>query len=781
MASKSTAGTTTRATASGRGNGRGGWNYPRRGKGPVHRWLPSWRVVLGTVLGLIAVVVGGVGAAYLSIQVPEPEEVALAETTTVYFADGTTPIGTLGEINRTIIDVSELPAYVGEAVVASEDRRFYSNAGVDPQGIARALWNNLRGGKRQGGSTLTQQYVENYLTGRKSGYVDKAKEALLALKVGQTMSKEQILDAYLNTIYFGRGAYGIEAAAQAYFGEKASDLTLSQSAMLAGIIPAPSAWDPAISPEQATKRWNRTLDYMVEEGMITQAERDAQVFPDVVERTQTNRYEGTNGYLLSMAVKELTEGEDAPFTSDELNGGGFDVVTTFDADIQAAAVATVEQDLPADHADNLKATLVSIDPSTGGVVALYGGADYLTEGLNRATQAVYQGGSTFKPFALVAALEEGMPLSTVYPSYTAMDVDGYVVNNYDSRDRGDINLVEATKDSVNSVYVQLNRDISAGGQPGEKLIETAVEAGLPEGTLGLVPVISNVLGNASPHAIDMATVFATYAAQGVRHDTHVVDHVLDREGGIVYEGPTQGERVFSEKVMADATFAMTKVASEGTASQVSELGRPVAGKTGSSNDYKSASFAGYIPQLATVVALYQPAEDGSEEPITPFGGYRPVAGGTVPADMWLSYMERVIDITHWDVVSFPEVTEDLEPVPGSTEPEEIEIPDVAGLSQDDAIAILTDAGFSVFPREEFSDLAVGTVIRTEPSGGTAPWGSGVTIVVSKGPEPAPSPTPEPSTSPTPSPTPEPPAPTPTPTPTPEPDGGGAVVNDGSPE
>lgn len=781
MASKSTAGTTTRATASGRGNGRGGWNYPRRGKGPVHRWLPSWRVVLGTVLGLIAVVVGGVGAAYLSIQVPEPEEVALAETTTVYFADGTTPIGTLGEINRTIIDVSELPAYVGEAVVASEDRRFYSNAGVDPQGIARALWNNLRGGKRQGGSTLTQQYVENYLTGRKSGYVDKAKEALLALKVGQTMSKEQILDAYLNTIYFGRGAYGIEAAAQAYFGEKASDLTLSQSAMLAGIIPAPSAWDPAISPEQATKRWNRTLDYMVEEGMITQAERDAQVFPDVVERTQTNRYEGTNGYLLSMAVKELTEGEDAPFTSDELNGGGFDVVTTFDADIQAAAVATVEQDLPADHADNLKATLVSIDPSTGGVVALYGGADYLTEGLNRATQAVYQGGSTFKPFALVAALEEGMPLSTVYPSYTAMDVDGYVVNNYDSRDRGDINLVEATKDSVNSVYVQLNRDISAGGQPGEKLIETAVEAGLPEGTLGLVPVISNVLGNASPHAIDMATVFATYAAQGVRHDTHVVDHVLDREGGIVYEGPTQGERVFSEKVMADATFAMTKVASEGTASQVSELGRPVAGKTGSSNDYKSASFAGYIPQLATVVALYQPAEDGSEEPITPFGGYRPVAGGTVPADMWLSYMERVIDITHWDVVNFPEVTEDLEPVPGSTEPEEIEIPDVAGLSQDDAIAILTDAGFSVFPREEFSDLAVGTVIRTEPSGGTAPWGSGVTIVVSKGPEPAPSPTPEPSTSPTPSPTPEPPAPTPTPTPTPEPDGGGAVVNDGSPE
>lgn len=781
MASKSTAGTTTRATASGRGNGRGGWNYPRRGKGPVHRWLPSWRVVLGTVLGLIAVVVGGVGAAYLSIQVPEPEEVALAETTTVYFADGTTPIGTLGEINRTIIDVSELPAYVGEAVVASEDRRFYSNAGVDPQGIARALWNNLRGGKRQGGSTLTQQYVENYLTGRKSGYVDKAKEALLALKVGQTRSKEQILDAYLNTIYFGRGAYGIEAAAQAYFGEKASDLTLSQSAMLAGIIPAPSAWDPAISPEQATKRWNRTLDYMVEEGMITQAERDAQVFPDVIERTQTNRYEGTNGYLLSMAVKELTEGEDAPFTSDELNGGGFDVVTTFDADIQAAAVATVEQDLPADHADNLKATLVSIDPSTGGVVALYGGADYLTEGLNRATQAVYQGGSTFKPFALVAALEEGMPLSTVYPSYTAMDVDGYVVNNYDSRDRGDINLVEATKDSVNSVYVQLNRDISAGGQPGEKLIETAVEAGLPEGTLGLVPVISNVLGNASPHAIDMATVFATYAAQGVRHETHVVDHVLDKEGGIVYEGPTQGERVFSEKVMADATFAMTKVASEGTASQVSELGRPVAGKTGSSNDYKSASFAGYIPQLATVVALYQPAEDGSEEPITPFGGYRPVAGGTVPADMWLSYMERVIDITHWDVVSFPEVTEDLESVPGSTEPEEIEIPDVAGLSQDDAIAILTDAGFSVFPREEFSDLAVGTVIRTEPSGGTAPWGSGVTIVVSKGPEPAPSPTPEPSTSPTPSPTPEPPAPTPTPTPTPEPDGGGAVVNDGSPE
>ncbi|MBN8880733.1 MAG: penicillin-binding protein, partial [Salana multivorans] len=435
-----------------------GWNYPRAGYGPVRRWLPGWRFLLGTFVAGLAVAIGLVGAAYLTTEVPEPDDLALAQSSTVYFSDGTTPIGTLSEVNRTIVDAGTLPSYVGDAVVASEDRRFYSNSGIDPVGIARALWSNIRGGQRQGGSTLTQQYVENYYLGRTTSYAGKVKEAILAVKVEQEMTKPEILGAYLNTIYFGRGAYGIEAAAKAYFGKPASELTLSESAMLAGIIPAPSAWDPAISPDKAEQRWGRTLDFMLDEGMITQEERDAQVFPEVLQQQRSDRYAGPNGYLLNMVVRELTQGvggEEAPFTEDELNRLGVSVVSTFDVGQQAAAVETIEQDLPADHAEGLKATLVSIDPTTGGVTALYGGTDFLTEGLNRATQAVYQGGSTFKPFALVAALEQGMTLEQTYDSPGTLEIGDWKVSNFDLRDKGEIDLATATGGSVNTYYAQL--------------------------------------------------------------------------------------------------------------------------------------------------------------------------------------------------------------------------------------------------------------------------------------------------------------------------------------
>ena len=754
-----------------------GWNYPRAGLGPVRRWLPSWRVLLGTFLTGVGVVVGGLALAYATTDVPEPTELALAEGSTVYFSDGVTPIGELAEINRTVVDTTQLPAHVGNAVVSSEDRRFYSNSGIDPLGIARALWNNLRGGDKQGASTLTQQYVENYYLGRTTDYVGKFKEAILAVKVEQELEKSEILDAYLNTIYYGRGAYGIEAAAQAYFGKSAAELTISDSAMLAGIIPAPSAWDPAISPDQAQARWSRTLDYMEQDGWITADERAAQTFPTVIEQVRSDRYAGTNGYLLQMAVAELTDGEDAPFTENDLNRLGLDVVTTFDVGMQAAAVDTVENEMPDGGAEGVRATLVSIDPATGGVKALYGGRDYLTESLNRATQAVYQGGSTFKPFALIAALEAGIPLDETYESYTGMDVDGYVVNNYDRRDRGRIDMVEALVDSVNSTYVQINRDANpAGAEPGQALVDTAIKVGLPADTTGLVPVLSNVLGNASPHAIDMATAFATYAAQGERHTTHVIQSVTDG-GNVVYEGPTAGERVVPESVMADATYAMTQVAERGTGDTAGQLDRPVAGKTGSSNDYKGVSFGGYIPQLATLVAMYQTGPDGTEEPITPFGGYSPVAGGTIPADMWLSYMEKVT--AGWEVLEFPERSEPVaptrspEPTPTAT-PELTDVPNVVGLSAGEARGALEAAGFTVLEVQESSDVPVGVVVRSTPGAGRAAPGSTITIVVSSGPEvveptQAPEPTPEPTPAPTPAPTPQPtPAPTPAPTPDPVP-------------
>lgn len=382
-----------------------GWNYPRQGLGPIRRWLPSWRVLLGTFVTGVALVAGLFAAAYATTDIPERDDLALAEGSTVYFADGTTEIGTLAEVNREIVDTTQLPDYVGNAVVASEDRRFYSNSGIDPIGIARALWNNLRGGGQQGGSTLTQQYVERYYLGTTTDYVGKFREAILAVKLDRELDKSEILDAYLNTIYFGRNAYGIEAAAQSYFGKPASELTISESALLAGIIPSPNNWDPATNPEQAESRWSRVLDFMVQDGWITEADRNEATFPEVVEYQRSDTFAGPNGYLLQMAIDELTTGDDAPYTVEELNRQGLAITTTIDPTMQQAAVDTM-QNMVTGYAPELRNTLVSIDPATGGIRALYGGTDFIAESYNRATQAVYQGGSTFKPFTLVAALEQ---------------------------------------------------------------------------------------------------------------------------------------------------------------------------------------------------------------------------------------------------------------------------------------------------------------------------------------------------------------------------------------
>lgn len=640
------------------------WNYPRRGKGPIRRWLPSWRFMLISVLGVFLLGAGVFLYFYATTEVPDAQDIALAESSTVYFADGETEMGSFAEVNRTIIDAGTLPEHVGQAVVASEDRRFYSNSGIDPIGILRALWNNLRGNPTQGGSTLTQQYVERYYTGQTSGYGDKVREVILALKIDRSQSKEEILGNYLNTIYFGRGAYGIEAASQAYFDKPATELTVSESAMLAGVIPSPSRWDPAVNPEQAEVRWNRTLDYMVDGGFLTQAERDQQELPETVEVEQSNTLGGPNGYLLDMVRTELLER--GGLDEADVYGGGLDIVTTIDPRLQELAVAAAES-LPDDAPENLKVALVSMDPTTGAIVSLYGGPDFVEEPRNRVTQDVAQGGSTFKPFTLIAALESGIPLEQRYASYSPMDIDGYTVRNFDRVNRGNIDLVEATENSVNTVYVQLNTDVGP-----ENTVDVATRLGLPEDTAGLDAVPSNVLGSASPHPLDMVTAYSTIAAGGERHQSFIVAQVTGPDGEIVYAGAQPGEQVVDEQVIADATYAMTQVVQHGTGSTASQIGRPAAGKTGSSQDYRSAWFVGFVPQLTTAVALYQPGEDGTEEVLTPFGGANPVAGGTWPTTIWTDYMsEAVKDLP---VVDFPERSAPATPSYEPTQPPSSEEP-----------------------------------------------------------------------------------------------------------
>jgi membrane peptidoglycan carboxypeptidase len=619
-------------------------NYPRQGKTGAGRWVPSLRLV-GLVVGvvLLAVIVL-LGIAYAATPIPDPDDAAQAQTSTVFFADEQTPLGSYAAFERRSVPLDQVAEPVQQAVIASEDSSFYENQGIDPRGIVRAFWNNLRGGETQGASTLTQQYVERYFLGSSSTYWSKFREAIIALKIDQVESKEQILENYLNTIYFGRSSYGIERAAQTYFGKSAADLSLSEAALLAGIIPAPNAWDPRVDPERAEARWERVLTRMAEDGYITQEERDAAEFPQTVEFVRTNRLAGPQGYLLEMVREELAA---HGFSTDQLDQGGLQIVSTINQARQQAAVEAVDS-LPDSRPENNRVALVSVAPESGALQAVYAGPDFVTMPRNAVTQDRAQAGSTFKPFTLIAALENGYTLEDRFPSHTPMEIPGFdrPVRNFDTINRGRINLIRATANSVNTVYARLNVEVGP-----ERTVDVAVRAGIPEDTPGLGPFPSNVLGPASPHPIDLVQSFATIANSGIRNEPYIVSTVRNSAGEVLYQAQLRGEQVIFPQVAADATYAMTQVVDGGTARTASRLGRPAAGKTGTSQDNKSALFCGFIPQIATCVAMYQVGPDGSEEPLTPFGGVNPIAGGTYPTTVWTRYMFDAVD--GLDVLDFP--------------------------------------------------------------------------------------------------------------------------------
>ena len=735
------------------------FNYPRAGRGPIHRWIPSWRFVLGSFLFLFALGIGTVVTAYVTTKMPDPDEFTTAQSTTIYYSDGETVMGRLAEFNREIIGSDEIPQHMKDAIVAAEDRTFYDNAGVSPTGIMRAVMVNVRGGNRQGGSTITQQYAERYYLGETTDYVGKFKEAILALKLAQDQDKDTILANYLNTIYFGRNAYGIQTAAQAYFEVDAADLTVAQSALIAGIVPAPSAWDPALSPEKAESRWNYVVDGMVATGALTQAERDELTYPETVKIKKSNVLGGPKGYIIDEVKRELVA--KSPISEEDLDKRGLKVITTIDHDVQQAAIDAVEQ-LPEDKPENLQTAVVSIEPGLGAVRAMYAGEDFVTVQRNRATQDIAQAGSTFKPFTLVAALEDGLTLETRLNGNTGRNFEGFEspVRNFAGANYGTVSLLRATQDSVNTAYVDVNLQVTP-----EATRDVAIRAGIPENTQGLDTFPSNVLGTASVHPIDMAQAYSTFAAEGMRTEPFIVQSVTELDGALVYEGGTAPVREFEPEIMANTTYALTQVVEKGSGKTAREIGRPIAGKTGTSNENKSAWFVGYTPQLATAVALYQMGEDGSPEQITPFGGYSEITGSTVPLDVWTGYMaaalenEPIIDFPARPQVERPAPepepteTETEEPTEEPTEEETTPVPDenprvptgLTGNSEENAKAALVSAGLDPVVRLEENNAPAGTVIRVEPGeGAQVPNGSSIVLVVSSGPPPPPtepSPTP----------------------------------------
>ena len=622
-------------------------NYPRAGREGFWRWWPSWRLLSAVFVLLFFAGIGFGAWLYATTDVPEPTDIAVAQTTRVYYSDGKTLLGEFSDLNRTILPADEIPDNVKEAVVASEDSTFYENRGISPKGIVRALVNNLSGGSRQGASTITQQYVENYYTGKVTSYTGKVREMIMAVKIDQELDKNEILSRYLNTIYFGRSAYGIEEAAQAYFGKSASELDDAEAALLVAVIPAPSAYDPAKNPEKAKALWQRVIDREVNEtGTLTKEEADKLSFPETIEYKRQSSLRGTNGYLMMAVRKEL---EARGFDEDDIDTGGYTIVSTIDKHTQDSTVEVIAN-LPEDRPENNHVGTVSIDPSTGAIRALYGGEDYLKQQRNDATQSRMQAGSTFKAFTLVAALEEGYSLHSNWDASSPRTFKGWTVKNFNNASRGTVDLLTATRHSYNTPYAALNVDMGA-----EKTRDAAIKMGLSEKTPGLDDSPSNVLGSASSTMLELANAYSTIASGGIKRTPHIVEKVTNADGSSKYAYKDDGERVLKESTAINATVALQEpTSSRGSAKVVARKmdGRPVAGKTGTSSSFRSALFVGYTPQLVTAVGMFQPSADGrTEEPLTPFGPWEDMTGGGAPASIFADIMTSALD--GQDELDFP--------------------------------------------------------------------------------------------------------------------------------
>ena len=573
---------------------------------------------------------------YVTTDIPQPDKIAMADKTKVYYADGKTEIGSFAEQNREIINCSVLKPYVGNAIIASENRSFYKDGGIDLKGIGRAIIHNVTSKGRWGGSTITQQYAERYYLGETKTYLGKLHEAILALKIAQTQDKNTVLCNYMNTIYLGRGAYGIQAAAKAYFGVEAKDLTLSQAAMLAGIIPAPSSWDPAIMPKEANIRFKRVLRIMLKDKYITSEEYKNAKMPQTINQTKQNMYAGPQGYLLQMVRSELTSG--GAFTKEDLDTGGYRIITTIDKAKQDLMfnVASPTAGARGITPQGVQTGAMSVNPKDGSIISVYAGDDYLSKPLNNATQALYEPGSTMKPFALIGAIQAGTNLNTLFNGNTGLKFKGIdkPVNNFANTNWGIINLYKATANSVNTPFMALQEKL---GQKG--VANTAVLAGLnAQRVNGKNPF--TVLGNDPVHISEIARAYSTIANQGRRPDLHIVSSVKNPDGKEFYRAPTIGKQVFAAADMALAIKAMQGVVQYGTSPEVRGVGKPIAGKSGTANDASACSFVGFTPSVLTVFAIWHPDAQGNPLPVPTFRGYP--GGIGYSAHLFTRYMRAAL-------------------------------------------------------------------------------------------------------------------------------------------
>ncbi|WP_422397965.1 transglycosylase domain-containing protein [Streptomyces nigra] len=666
-------------------------DYPRAGKYGAARWMPSWRLVTGLFLTFMGGLVAAAGIGYAMVGIPKAQDTALAQNNVFYWSNGKQMAATGGQTNRQLVSDAEIPREIKDAVVSAENATFYEDKGIDPAGIGRALFNMAKGGETQGGSTITQQYVKNTYLSQEQTLSRKFKELFISIKVNQKMSKDEILAGYLNTAYYGRNAYGIQAAAQAYFGVDAKKLKPSQSIFLASVLKGPNFYNPdggvganataKANTKRVKERWSWIQGRMVEVGRMTQADQaKVGAFPKL--KKQSSNLSGQTGYLIDIAKEYVAK--KAGLSPEDLEKGGYRIHTTFDKDKVnelAAAVDKTEKSFldpkKREKDKHVQFGGASVDPKTGAIVAIYGGAGY-NKGhySNNANTLGVPVGSTWKPIVLAAAMKygtyetDGEPLSPM-ARYNGNDLlvikdrngdpimgdngKPFRQKNEGTKAWGMVTLRKAMEQSINSPFAQLGIDVGLANTQ-----ELAQDMGISASSFDQANIknVSFSLGTSTPSAIRMADAYGSFANDGIHYEPYSVTKVIkDGEPLKGFEAPEK-ETAMEENVANNVTDVLENVVKNGTGKKVADIGFPVAGKTGTTDENKSAWFVGYTRELSTAVTLFRTDPDkGKLLSMNGTGGVSSIHGGDIPAEVWKDYMSEAMKS-----YGTPEPFPDAEPI-----------------------------------------------------------------------------------------------------------------------